>query len=188
MGYDAFSEKRAYNLDMFRGKIKILILVGLVCIKSCGGPRYLNTIAASPQEITGTYDLFLYGHRYADDFKNIAFLIPQRGQRVFELYAAEFEYTMKKGLPANTAIEEAEKFVKFHYSFQHSQLNKILDYKGIVVGYELKPIYSALDFPYGDVLDVHYIIKGDKVIASVGLKPEIEERPIGPFLLRPKVK
>ena len=170
------------------GKMKFVVLMGIVCINSCGGPRYLTTVGASPQEITGTYDLFLYGHRYADDFKNIAFLIPQRGRHVFELYAAGFEYTMKKGLPADAAIEEAGKFVKFHYSFLRSQLNKILDYEGSVVGYELRPIYSALGFSYGDVLDVHYIIQGDKVIASVGLKPEVEERPIEPFLIRPKVR
>jgi hypothetical protein len=170
------------------GKMKFVILVGTVCISACGGPRYLTTVSASPEEITGTYDLFLYGHRYADDFKNIAFLIPQGGRYFFELYAAEFEYVMKKLLPANVAVAEAEKFVKFHYSFQRSQLNKILDYKGSVVGYELRPIYSALDFPYGNVLDVHYIIKGDKVSATVGLKPEVEERSIQPFLFRPKVK
>lgn len=57
-----------------------------------------------------------------------------------------------------------------------------------MIVYELRPIYSTLNFSYGDVLDVHYLIKGDKVIATVGLKPEIEERPPEPFLLRPRVK
>ena len=171
---------------MFRGKIKIVILLGIVCMNSCAGPRYLTSVSAGPEELAGTYDLFLYGHRYSDDFKNIAFLIPREGRYVFELYAAEFDYTVRKGLPADAAIEEAERFVKFHYSFQRSQLSKILDYEGKVVGYELKPIYSG--FSYGDVLDVHYIIKDDKVIASVGLKPEMEEKAIGPFQLRPKVR
>jgi hypothetical protein len=188
MGHDAFDEKMAYNLTMSLGKMNIVLLLGIIGISSCGGPRYLTTVSATPGEITGTYEVFLYGHRYADDFKNIAFLIPQGGRYVFELYAAEFEYTLKKGLPATAAIGEAEKFVKFHYSFQRSQLNKILDYGGSVVGYELRPIYSALDFSYADVLDVHYLIKGDKVIASVGLKPQIEERPIEPFLFRQRVK
>ncbi len=167
-------------------KIKLVILIGIVCLNSCAGPRYLTSVSAKPEEVEGTYDLFLYGHRYADDFKNIAFLIPQGGRYVFELYAAEFDYTIKKGLPANAAIEKAEEFVKFHYSFQRSQLSKMLDYEGRVVGYELRPIYSG--FSYGDVLDVHYIIKDSKVIASVGLKPEIGERTMEPFHLRPKVR
>jgi hypothetical protein len=183
-----FGREMAYNLNMSWGKIKIVILMGIVCINSCAGPRYLTAVSARPEEMAGTYDLFLYGHRYAADFKNIAFLIPQGARYVFELYAAEFDYTIKKRLPADAAIEEAEEFVKFHYSFQRSQLSKILDYEGKVVGYELRPIYSALDFSYGDVLDVHYIIKDDKVIASVGLKPEIEEKTIGPSHLRPKVR
>ncbi len=162
--------------------------MGMVFLDSCAGPRYLTAVNASRKELTGKYDLFLYGHRYSDDFRNIAFLIPQGEGRVFELYAAPFEYTVKKGLAPDAAIEEAEKFVRFHYSFQNSQLKKILDYEGNVVCYELRPIYSVLDFSYSDVLDVHYIIKDDRVIASVGLKPEIEERSPVPFFFRPKVK
>jgi hypothetical protein len=173
---------------MSLGRIKIIILMGIVCIGSCTGPRYLKSVSTGPEEITGTCDLFLYGHRYADDFKNVAFLIPGGGKYAFELYAPEFDYHVWKGLPAGTATEEAEQFVRFHYSFQRSEWNKILDQEGNVIVYELRPIYSTLDFSYGDVLDVHYLIKGDKVIATVGLKPEIEERPPEPFLLRPRVK
>ncbi len=171
---------------MLPKKIKIVILMGIFCIDSCAGPRYLTAVSARPEEMAGTYDIYLYGHRYAGDFKNIVFLIPQGGRYVFELYAAEFDYTLKKCIPADAAIEEAEEFVKFHYSFRRSQLSKVLDYEGRVVGYELRPLYY--DFSYSDVLDVHYIIKDDKVIASVGLKPEIGEKPIGPFLRRPKVR
>lgn len=162
--------------------------MGIVSIGSCTGPRYLRSVSAGPEEITGMCDLFLYGHRYADDFKNVAFLIPRGGKYAFELYAPEFDYTVRKGLTAGTAIEEAERFVKFHYSFQSSHWSKILDQESNVIGYELRPIYSALDFSYSDVLDVHYVIKGGKVVAAVGLKPEIGEKPSEPFLLRPKVK
>jgi hypothetical protein len=173
---------------MSPGRIRIIILTGIVCIGSCAGPRYLKSVNAGPEEITGTCDLFLYGHRYADDFNNVAFLIPWGGKYAFGLYAPEFDYAVRKGLPAGSAIEEAERFVKFHYSFQRSQWKKILDQEGNVIGYELRPIYSAPDFPYSDILDVHYVIEGGKVVASVGLRPEIEERPPEPFLLRPKVR
>ncbi len=188
MGHNAFGKEMAYNLNMLRGTIKIVILLGVVCISSCAGPRYLTTVRARPEEMAGTYDLFLYGHRYSDDFKNIAFLIPQGGRYVFELYAAEFDYNLKKGIPADAAFREAEGFVKFHSSFQRSQLSKVLDYEGRVVGYELRPIYSVLDFSYGDVLEVHYIIKDGKVIASVDVKPEMGEKAVGPFHLRPRVR
>ena len=165
--------------------IVILALIAIL-ISSCAGPQYLKSVNAIPQEISGTCDLFLYGHRYSDDFKNIAFLIPAGGKYAFRLYAPEFYYAVMKGLSADAAIEEAERFVKFHYSFQRSQLSKILDYEGRVVGYELRPLYSG--FSYEDVLDVHYVIKDDKVIASVGLKPEIGKKNIEPFHLRPKVR
>ena len=169
-------------------RYRVILALITILISSCAGPQYLKSVNAVPQEISGTCDLFLYGHRYADDFKNVAFLIPAGGKYAFRLYAPEFDYAVRKGLSAGAAIEEAEQFVKFHYSFQRSQWNKILDPEGNVIGYELRPIYSSLAFAYSDLLDVHYVIKGGKVVASVGLKPEIEERPPEPFLLRPKVR
>lgn len=88
---------------MSLGRIKIIILMGIVCIGSCTGPRYLKSVSTGPEEITGTCDMFLYGHRYADDFKNVAFLIPSGGKYAFELYAPEFDYHVRKGLSAGTA-------------------------------------------------------------------------------------
>ncbi len=155
---------------------------------ACAGPRYLKTEKAAADEIKGTYDLFLYGHRYSDDFKDVAFLIRQGGKYAFELYAPAFYYTVKKGLTAKEALDEADRWVRFHYSYQGSRLSKILDYDGTVIGYELKPLYSSLDFGYTDVLDVRYIIKDDKVIASVGLNPFITEHPIEPFIFRPRAR
>jgi len=169
-------------------RYKIILALITILISSCAGPQYLKSVNAVPQEISGTCDLFLYGHRYSDDFKNIAFLIPAGGKYAFRLYAPEFYYAVRKGLSAGAAIEEAERFVKFHYSFQRSQWSKILDPEGNAVVFELRPIYSSPAFAYSDVFDVHYIIQGGKVVASVGLKPEIEERPPEPFLLRPKVR
>ncbi len=167
---------------------KIIFLIGIFCTSACAGPRYLRSVSAVPGEISGTYNLFLYGHRYADDFKNVAFLIPAGGRYSFELYAPEFDYTVRKALPAAASIKEAEQFVKFHYSFERSQWNKILDPDGNTVVFELRPLYAVSAFSYSDILDIRYIIKDGKVIASVGLRPEIERRPPEPFLLRPKAR
>ncbi len=157
-------------------------------ISSCAGPRYLRSVSAVPAELSGTYDLFLYGHRYTDDFMNLAFLLPAGGKYSFELYAPEFDYKVRKALPAAAAIKEAEQFIKFHYSFERSQWNRVLDPDGNTVVFELRPLYSVSAFAYSDVFDIHYIIKDGRVIASVGLKPEVERRPPEPFLLRPKVR
>jgi len=168
----------------------LLIGAAIFCLAiiSCAGPRYLRTADTSPKGLAGDYDLYLYGHRFAADYKNIAFLMPVGGKYTFELYAPEFDYIVKKGLPAKEALAVSENFVRFHYSFKSSQLSEILDYEGNVIGYELRPLYSALDFSYSDIFETHYIIKDGKVIASVGLKPEIREKPIEPFIFTPRVR
>ncbi len=179
--------RNSFRDDRFISISAATLLASLLL--SCAGPRYLKTEKSAAEEIEGTYDLVLYGQRYADDFKNVAFLIRQGGKYAFELYAPAFSYTVKKGLTVKKALDEADKWVRFHYAYLASSLSKVLDHDGNVIGYELKPLYSPLAFSYSDVLDVRYIIKNGKVIASVGLKPEItEERPIEPFIIRPRAK
>lgn len=164
----------------------LLFAVVLSVLLSCAGPRYLKTVEAKPGEVRGTFDLTLYGHRYNDDIRNIAFLLKEGGKYTFEVYAPAFDYTTKRGISAEEALGEAERWVKFHYSATGSRLSGIIDYEGNTIGYECRPLYSSLNFPFSDVLDVSYIIRDNKVVASVGLKPEISERRFIPAPLRLK--
>jgi len=156
-------------------------------IISCAPRIYLKTESAKVTEISGTYTLILYGGRYSNDIETIAILDKEDAKYTFEVYAPEFDYKIKHGVPAEEALEEAEKFVSFHHSFWQSRLSRIIDPAGNTIGYELSPLYYPLDFGYTDVLDVRYVIKDSKVIVTISLIPEVRRKLFDddrPFLLR----
>jgi hypothetical protein len=135
----------------------------------------LKTEKAKVDDITGTFTLILYGGRYSDDIETIAILDREGDQYNFEPYTPEFDYRIKKGVQAKDVIREAEKFVSFHRSFWHSQLSKIIDNKGNIIGYELRPLYLPFSYGISDVMDVYYWLKkGNKVKVTIRLTPSIE--------------
>jgi hypothetical protein len=135
----------------------------------------LRTEAANPSEVKGTFTLILYGGNYYDDLETMALLDREGDPYTLDLFVPDFDYRVVKGVPAKEALAKAEKFIKFHPSFWHSQLSKILDDKGEVIGYELRPLYYPITYGDSDVLDVHYWMKeGGRVKVTVRLIPSIE--------------
>ena len=146
-------------------------------VSSCAPALYLKTSDAQPVEVSGTYTLILYGTRYSSDIENVAILAKEGTGYAFEVYAPEFDYRVKKNVPADEALAEAQRFVGFHYAYRRSQLSKILDKDGSPLGYEVRPLYSPLDFGYADVLDIVYTLHDRKVTARIRLIRELERAP-----------
>ncbi len=139
----------------------------------------LKTEAAKASEVTGTFTLILYGGGYSDDLETIAFLDYEGDQYTFEPFAPDFDFRIIKGVPAQEALKRAEKFVNFHNSFWRTQLSKITDHKGNIVGYEVRPLYLPTTYAVSDVLDVHYWLKEKgKVKITIRLVPELEKMKI----------
>ena len=165
----------------------LVVISFFLTIISCVHGIYLRTEGATVAEISGTYTLILYGGRYSNDIETIAILDKEDDKHTFEVYAPEFDYKIKRGVPAKEALEEAERFVKFHRSFWQSRLSKIIDPTGYTIGYEIRPLYYPSDYGYTDVLDVRYVIQESKVIVTINLIPEVRRMLFDddrPFLFR----
>ena len=138
--------------------------------------KALRTEEARPDEMKGTFTLILYGGNFLDDLETIAMLDAEGDQYVLDPFAPDFDYRMKKGVPAPEAFKEAEKFVNFHPSFWRSQLSRIVDKEGKVIGYEVRPLYRPIAFGISDVLDVNYWLKEKgRVKVTIRLIPSIEK-------------
>ena len=136
--------------------------------------KSLETEDAKVEEVIGVFTLILYGARHGNDIETIAILDKEGDQYTFEPYAPEFDYRIKRGVPAQEALAEAEKFVSWHSSFRRAQLGKILDNKGNTIGFEVRPLYFPLTFGVSDILDVDYRIMDSKVIVKIKLIPMVE--------------
>jgi len=138
--------------------------------------KALRTEEATPDEMKGTFTLILYGGSYLDDLETIALLDSEGDLYVLEPFAPDFDYRMKKGVPAQEAFKEAEEFVNFHPSFWRSQLSRILDKEGKAIGYEVRPLFRPFIFGISDVLDVTYWLKEKgRVKVTIRLIPSIEK-------------
>jgi len=152
-------------------------LVIALTLQACVSGARLLAKPADPAEVQWTYTLLLYGCRYPDDLENMAILVQENGPYPVEIYAPDFMYKVKKGLPAPQALAEAEAFIQcsFH-KFWMSVLRKIPDEAGRTIGYEVKPLYVPWEVGVPEVLLSSYSLKDGKVTAYILLDPLVEKR------------
>lgn len=146
----------------------------MLTLTACMPGVYLRTeeIAAADQK--GAYTLFLYGCGVPDRIENLAVLAREGGTHEFGLYAPAFEYKVRKGLALEEALAEAETFIRCSSHYHKSQLSRILDPAGTVIGYELRPLYLPFEFGRSDVLWVRYKASGNKVVVFIDLDLVVE--------------
>lgn len=152
------------------------MLFCMVLLQACAGGKTLRTAPATNGDLPGTYALILYGGSYADDLETIAILDKEGDRYTFEPFAPPFSCRIIKGQTAEHAIPAAEQFIRHHPSYNREQMRSILDEQGSVIGYEVRPLYFPSAFGTGDVLDVDYILRGEKVIVTLRLKRSVEEQ------------
>jgi len=152
-----------------------LLIIGFFIITSfsLAFAKFLETEKTKPEEVTGVFSLILYGGRHSNDLETVAIFDKEGDQYEFEPFAPEFDYKIKKDIPAGDALKEAKKFVSFHSSFWRSQLSRIIDEKGNMIGYELKPLYYPFVYGSDDVLEIYYRIKDGKVIVHIRLMLDV---------------
>ena len=152
----------------------IVVVMGLATGCSLALHTTVKTEVARAEDVSGNFTLILWGGRFLDDPETVAFLDLEGDQYTFNPYAPDFDFTIKKGVPAKDALKRAEEFVSQNSDFQNSQVFRILDPSGVVIGYEVHPFYRLLRYGLSDVIDVQYWITDKTVNVKVRLKPWIE--------------
>lgn len=154
-----------------------IFLTSLVLtLGSCAGGKQLRTELAQGSEITGSYTLILFGTRNAYELKTVAFLDKEGDGYELVPYAPEFDYKVIKNLPGTEALNKALDYIKWPRDYRSSQVRKILDDQGSVIGYEVRPLYDPLAYGISNVLVVQYWVKeGGIVKVTINLHPTARE-------------
>jgi hypothetical protein len=157
--------------------IGVIFLVFLVLtLGSCAGANQLRTELAQDSEITGSYTLILYGTKNAYELKTVAFLDKEEDGYELVPYAPQYDYKVIKNLPAAEALKKALDYVKWPRDYRSTQLRKILDEQGNVIGYEVRPLYDPLAYGISNVLLVRYWVQaGGKIKVTINLHPTAKE-------------
>jgi len=145
------------------------LVLGLFCtlvVTACGSllKQEIRTEDASEQEITGNYNVILYGGIYAKALETVAILSKEDSPYTIVPYAPEFDYKIIKNLPAKDALAVAYDFISRNPNVTRPQLARIIDSSsGRVIGYEVRPLYQPFVYGATDLLNIYYWREGDKV-------------------------
>ncbi len=153
--------------------ISFVMAVALAA-SSCALGNRLEMKTAVDSDLTGNFDLILYGCTYHNDLETLAILAKEGGPYVFEPYAPDFNYRVIKGVPAKDALGQAQKFVNCHNAFHRAQLSRLVDAKGDTLGFEVRPLYLPFVYGIDDALSTDYRIKDGKVVVKIRLMPSVE--------------
>lgn len=153
------------------------LLAATFALQSCMAGIQLRTTSADRSAISGTYTLLLYGCHYPDQIDNVAIMVAENSRYPVEIYDLDTSFKVKKGVPAQQAVSEADEFVRcsFHRIWQ-TQISKILDDSGGTLGYEFRPLYNVIEFGTPDVQLINYSLKDGKVRAYIRKIPAAEDR------------
>jgi hypothetical protein len=144
-------------------------------LQACVEGKQLATRSADPADLKDTYTLLLYGCHYPDDIKNLAVLVDEGSRYPVEIYDLPTSYQVKKGVPGPQALKEADSFVRCSIRrVTQTQLRRIIDDAGGTIGYEVRPLYSPLEFGKTDVLSVSYSLQNGTVRTYIRLDPDLE--------------
>ena len=157
--------------------IRLLFLIPLLAflLQACVAGKQLATGPADPADLKGVYTLLLYGCHYPDDIKNFAVLVEEGSRYPVEIYDTPTSYQVKKELTGPQALKEAGSFVRCGVRHvTRTQLRRIIDDAGGTIGYEVRPLYSPLEFGRSDVLFVSYSLRNGNIRTYIRLDPDLE--------------
>jgi hypothetical protein len=156
--------------------LSLLALLAAI-LSGCALGTQLKTETADPKTIQGTYDLFTYGCRYPDDLEHAAFLIAPEKSSMVDLFVPATSYKIKRGLPADQALTEADAHVRCGVrTVQEIRVHRIPDGAGGTLGYEILPRFVPTDEGGMDPLLVSYSLKEGKVVVYIRLFPDVERK------------
>ena len=150
------------------------VLAAALAASSCALGNRLDRQTAADSDLTGSFDLILYGCNFHDDLETLAILAKEGGPYEFEPYAPDFNYRVIKDVPAKEALVEAQKFVNCHNAFHAAQLSRLVDAKGETLGFEVRPLYLYFVYGFDDALSTDYRIEDGKIIVKIRLLPSVE--------------
>jgi hypothetical protein len=149
-----------------------------IVLQSCMTGIQLRATPVDQTPITGTYTLLLHGCHYLDQIDNVAILVDENSRYPLEIYDIDTSFTVKKGVPAQRAVAEADAFVRCSsHRVWRTRVSRIPDDSGGTVGYEVRPLYTIPEFGTPDILTISYSLRNGKIRAYIRKFHEADDLP-----------
>ncbi|MBF0559579.1 MAG: hypothetical protein HQL08_12465 [Nitrospirae bacterium] len=135
----------------------------------------IRTDNATENEIAGTYSLIVCSDWYGSDLVTVAVLSKEDAPYALVPYGPDFNCSITKHQAAKDALAEAAGIIRRNPDVAGTQLGRITDISGKVLGYEVRPVYRAFRYGSPDIFETFYWRENDKVFFKIWFLPR-EER------------
>lgn len=114
----------------------------------------------------GYFTVIFSGRHYHEELNAIVIMDLDGDHYLLEPKARRVDYEILTGLSLREAVMESEPFFVLHAEYSGRKLlNSIISPEGMIIGYELRPLYNKDYIGVEDVLISEYVLqKGGKVI------------------------
>jgi hypothetical protein len=145
-----------------RTVITIILTLVLFSLCSCagGGSGLRTQEITDPSGVSGRYTLVLFNDPAYIGLRAVGFLSAEGSGYTITPYASSDMYTSTYGMDGQEALQAAVSFVRKNPSFTRAVVSGILDPSGRTIGYEVRPMFSPLDYGAEDVMSITYMLKG----------------------------
>jgi hypothetical protein len=119
-------------------------------------------------DIRDPVTLFLYDEF---DYGGVAIIDVEGDDYTFEILASRYNYSVKKNVTADQAMDEAAQFI----ATWSKEMRIILDDSGTIIGYEIRPLFQISRFGRADIFNTTYRPAGNTIIVTVDLKRNVRK-------------
>jgi len=155
-------------LFLKRNAIGVMLPLFFLLSMSCTTVQYLKTDMIKEADIRDPVTLFLY-----DEFTygGVAIIDVEGDDYTFEILASRYNYSVKKNLTADQAMDEAAQFI----DTWKKEMRMILDDSGTIIGYEIRPLFQISRFGRSDIFNTTYRPAGNNIRVTVDLKRNVKK-------------
>ena len=167
-----YEESQIYSAKCSGALRFALLFIGLAVSAEAKG---VKTDRVKPYDVeSGTYKVIGFEKGTVNDPMMIAIL-----QREDVPYSLKFKTAGDSrevtGLTQDEAIRQAEAYVKSNPAVTKTELSKIYDADGTLIGYEMTPVFMPMRYGSSDVVDSHFRVSGDRTLAYVTVDPMLQQ-------------
>jgi hypothetical protein len=154
------------NIGKVIAAILITLVLFLVCSCAGGGSGLRTQEVTDPAGISGRYTLILFNDPAYIGLRTVGFLSAEGSGYTITPYVSSDMYTSTPGMSGQEALQAAVSFVQKNPSFTRAVVSGILDPSGRTIGYEVRPMFSPIDYGAEDVMSITYMLKGPGTVEA----------------------
>jgi hypothetical protein len=157
-----------------RSVLSVAVALLFIGLAASAEAKAVKTDRVKPHDVqAGTYNVIGYEQETVNGPIRVAILQKEDAPNI--KFKTPGDTKQVTGLTQDNAIRQAEAYVKANPAVTKTELSKMYDADGTLIGYEMSPIFLPMRYGSSDVVDSHFRISEDRTLAYVTVDPLLQQ-------------